>query len=148
MNAMMAKKQQKGNKVRAGVSAEVYGEYNKKENFKARIIKKTSEERTQIKEKLLKSFLFKTLDENDLETCIDAMEIKKYKYGDKVIQQGNDGAELYIVGNGFLNCFKLFPGKSEPTLLLTYQPGMAFGEYAYFDLGFPFFITPPELQLS
>ena len=67
-------------KVRAAVSAEVYGEYNKKENFKARLIKKSAEEQATIKEKLLKSFLFKSLDEKDLQTCIDAMEIKKLKY--------------------------------------------------------------------
>lgn len=66
-------------KVRAAVSAEVYGEFNKKENFKARVIKKTPEEQITIKEKLLKSFLFKALDEKDLQTCIDAMEIKKLK---------------------------------------------------------------------
>lgn len=66
-------------KVRAAVSAEVYGAYNKKENFKARVIKKSPEEQATIKEKLLKSFLFKALDEKDLQTCIDAMEIKRLK---------------------------------------------------------------------
>lgn len=69
----------KGPKMRSGVSAEVYGANNKKENFKARFIKKTPEEQAKIREKLLKSFLFKSLEEKDLQTCIDAMEIKKYK---------------------------------------------------------------------
>ena len=69
----------KETKARAGVSAEVYGAYNKKEDFKGRFIKKTPEERAKIREKLMMSFMFKALDERDLETCIDAMEIKKYK---------------------------------------------------------------------
>lgn len=66
-------------KARAAVSAEVYGKFNKKENFKARVIPKSDEEKRKIREKLLMSFLFKALDEKDLETCIDAMEIKNYK---------------------------------------------------------------------
>ena len=69
----------KETKARAGVSAEVYGEYNKKEDFKGRVIKKSADERAKIREKLVMSFMFKALDERDLETCIDAMEIKKYK---------------------------------------------------------------------
>lgn len=69
----------KETKARAGVSAEVYGEHNKKEDFKGRVIKKSADERTKIREKLVMSFMFKALDERDLETCIDAMEIKKYR---------------------------------------------------------------------
>lgn len=79
----MLKQKQAENKVkttnRASVSAEVYGKFNKKENFKARVIPKSVEEKKKIKEKLLMSFLFKSLEEKDLETCINAMEIKNYK---------------------------------------------------------------------
>lgn len=64
---------------RASVSAEAYGAFNKKENFKARVIEKTEEQKTRIKEKLLMSFMFKALDEKELETCIHAMEIKHVK---------------------------------------------------------------------
>ena len=67
----MLKQKQAENKVkttnRASVSAEVYGKFNKKENFKARVIPKSVEEKKKIKEKLLMSFLFKSLEEKDLE---------------------------------------------------------------------------------
>lgn len=79
MKKKAAEKAKVGVKARAGVSAEAYGEFNKKEAFKGRIIKKTADEKIRIREKLLLSFLFKSLDEKDLEICIDAMEIKKFK---------------------------------------------------------------------
>jgi len=58
------------------------------------------------------------------------MDERKLKKGEHVIKQGEDGSELFVVESGTLNCFKLFSGKSEPTLLKTYQPGEAFGELA------------------
>jgi cAMP-dependent protein kinase regulator len=62
-----------------GISAEVYGEYNKPGNFKARVIEKNEEQKAQIKTILMKSFMFKDLVESDLKTIIDAMEIKNYQ---------------------------------------------------------------------
>ena len=43
---------------------------------------------------------------------VDAMEEKRYKEGDVVISQGDDGAELYVVESGSLSCKKLFKGKT------------------------------------
>lgn len=74
----LAAKQGKA-KMRAGVSAEAYGAHNKKGDFKARVIEKSSEEKERIREKLVKSFMFKALEEKELETCIMAMEIKQYQ---------------------------------------------------------------------
>ena len=61
---------------------------------------------------------------------VDAMEEKRYKEGDIVISQGDDGAELYVVESGSLSCKKLFKGKTEATFLKKYEPGEAFGELA------------------
>lgn len=66
-------------KVRSSVSAEAFGVFNKKADFKARVIPKTPEQKEKIKAKLMNSFMFKALDEKDFETCIMAMEIKTYK---------------------------------------------------------------------
>ena len=71
-------------KNRASVSAESYGIFNKRENFTARVIGKTEEQYQKIKDKLMQSFLFKSLDEKELDTCIKAMEIKNYKYIDLI----------------------------------------------------------------
>lgn len=69
-----------------GISAEAYGEYNRPENFVARVIPKSDDQKIQIKNILLKSFMFRDLVESDLNTIIDAMEIKSYKNDDIVIK--------------------------------------------------------------
>ena len=47
-----------------------------------------------------------------------------------VIQEGDHGDCLYVIGQGTLSCSKIFPGKTDPTFLKQYQPGEAFGELA------------------
>lgn len=58
------------------------------------------------------------------------MEEKRYKAGEVVIEQGQDGEDLFVVESGSLSCTKLFTGKTEPTFLKKYEPGDAFGELA------------------
>ncbi len=64
---------------RAAVSAEVYGKFNKKEDFKPRVITKSEEQVQRIKARILQSFLFCNLDQADLQIVINAMEEKKYR---------------------------------------------------------------------
>ena len=115
---------------RSGVSAEVYGMFHKKENFVARVIKKTPEQIQRIKSSVIHSFLFGNLEPKDLEVVINAMEEKRYKKGQNIITQGDNGDCLYFVEEGNLNCFKKFQGQDEPKLVKKYQPGDAFGELA------------------
>ena len=115
---------------RSGVSAEVYGMFHKKENFVARVIQKTPEQIQRIKSSVIHSFLFGNLEPKDLEVVINAMEEKRYKKGENIITQGDNGDCLYFVEEGNLNCFKKFQGHDEPKLVKKYQPGDAFGELA------------------
>ena len=46
---------------RASVSAEVFGDFNKKEDFKARVIPKSEEAKQKILAKLSGNFMFKDL---------------------------------------------------------------------------------------
>ena len=64
---------------RASVSAEAYGNYNKKDKFTVKVIKKTAEQKGLIEEKILKSFLFNSLDDKELKNVIDAMGERKVK---------------------------------------------------------------------
>jgi len=58
------------------------------------------------------------------------MEEKKAQPGEIIIEQGDDGDNLYILESGELECFRReFPEK-EAVLLKTYVPGEAFGELA------------------
>ncbi|CAD8044455.1 unnamed protein product [Paramecium primaurelia] len=115
---------------RTGVSAEVYGQFNKKEDFKPRVIEKNKDQIDRIRRKILNSFLFQALDEQNLQTVIDAMEEKKFQPGDYVIRQGDDGNELYVIDEGELECTKKFPNQSQEKFLKKYLPGESFGELA------------------
>lgn len=62
--------------------------------------------------------MFAALEQKDRDIVINAMEEKKFKPGDWVIKQGEDGAELYIVDTGELDCYKKFTkDQVEPTFL-------------------------------
>ena len=115
---------------RSAVSAEVYGQFHKKESFVAKVVPKTQEQIQRIKSSVIHSFLFGNLEQKDLEVVINAMEEKVYKKGDNIINQGEKGDCLYFVEEGKLNCYKKFSGENEPKLVKEYQSGDAFGELA------------------
>lgn len=115
---------------RSSVSAEVYGLWNKKQAYVPKNIPKSLDIQEALKQKLNQSFMFRSLESNDLQIVINAMEEVKFSKGQYVIKQGDDGDVLYFVFTGSLDCHKLFPNKTEPTHLLTYTPGMSFGELA------------------
>jgi cAMP-dependent protein kinase regulator len=121
-------KLKKGWKPRASVSAEAYGEWNKKEDFVPRSIPKSKETTESIKNKILKNFMFSNLKDADVAIVINAMNVVEAKAGDMVIKEGDSGDEMYLVGSGKYTCFKTFPGNSSSTHLRYYVAGEAFGE--------------------
>ena len=124
--------QKKDQKVgRISVSAEVYGKFNKKENFKPKVVPKTQAQKEKIAMRLNQAFMFSNLDDKEKEIVINAMEEVKFKANEWVIKQGEDGDNLYVVDQGTLKCFKKFSkDDKEPKYLKTYQPGESFGELA------------------
>ncbi|MFM1912311.1 MAG: hypothetical protein RIR51_149 [Bacteroidota bacterium] len=120
----------KGRGQRSSVSAEVYGMYNKKEDFKPRVIPKTDEQKKRIQNKIRQSFLFNSLEENDLNTVLGAFEEKRFKAGETVIQQGDQGDILYYIEEGELDCYKTFKKEDGDVWLKVYNPGESFGELA------------------
>ena len=113
---------------RSGVSAEVYGEWNKKSDFTPVVIPKTDEQKSRISAKLSKSFMFSSLDDKDKEIVVNAMAECVFQAGAHIISQGEDGAVLYVVDTGTLSCYKKIAG--EDKFLKDYHPGEAFGELA------------------
>lgn len=71
---------------RKSVSAEVYGMYNPKGNFKPEVHAKDNNERETIRTLLKEIFMFKNLEEEDFNIVIDAMKLKTYQAGDDVIK--------------------------------------------------------------
>jgi len=115
-------------KQRKSVSAEVYGVYNPKGNFKPKLVAKSDEIKSKIRTLLSGIFMFRHLEVKEMEIILDAVEVKQFNANDMVIKQGDDGYELYIVGSGRLKCYKRFPDKTEDTYLKTYEAGEVFGE--------------------
>ena len=74
--------------------------------------------------------MFSALDENEKNVVIDAMEECKIGANEVVIQEGDQGDCLYVIGTGTLKCTKVLERGAAPTMLKTYQPGEAFGELA------------------
>ncbi len=115
---------------RASVSAEAFGQFNKKEAYKPNIIQKPEESRKAISIRLQQAFMFSALDEKERGIVIDAMGERRCVAGDVVIKEGDEGDNLYVVETGTLTCTKVFKGNTEPTKLKVFQPGEAFGELA------------------
>lgn len=75
--------------------------------------------------------MFNTLDEASLNIVIDAMDSRIFNQGETVIEQGEEGNELYLVEDGELDCFKNSELQSSPKKYLkTFMPGEVFGELA------------------
>ena len=107
----LQKNRPKKTKGRSSVSAEVYGLWNKKQPFVPKHSPKTADIEAALKDKLNQSFMFRYLEESDLQIVINSMEEVKFSKGDHVIKQGDDGDVLYFVFQGELDCHKIFPGK-------------------------------------
>jgi cAMP-dependent protein kinase regulator len=123
------KKSIKGKGKRTGVSAEAYGKFNKKEDYKPRYIPKSDVQIKRITNKISQSFIFNSLDEKGMKIIIGAMEEKIFYPGDYVIKQGDHGNCLYIVESGKLDCYKKFINNEEK-LVKQYIEGDSFGELA------------------
>ena len=122
------KKKAKG--PRASGSAEAFGAFNKKEDFKAIVVPKSETAKAAIMEKVNKGFMFSGLDDKEKKIVVDAMDERQCFKGDVVIKEGDEGDVLYIIDSGTLSCTKIFKGNTDPTWLKKYEPGEAFGELA------------------
>ena len=66
-------------KQRSSVSAEVYGLWNKKGVYKPKIIPKSEDQKDRIRKRLNQSFIFQSLDDNEKNIVIDAMDERSFK---------------------------------------------------------------------
>jgi hypothetical protein len=101
-----AKNLQKGQ--RSSISEESYGQFNIKKEYVPRVINKSDEQKERISETLEKSILFSTLLPKEKDTVLLAMEEKRYKMDDIVIKQGDQGDVLFLIEQGYYECFKQF----------------------------------------
>lgn len=104
--AIKAKAQQRG--PRASVSAEAFGTWNKKEEFKAPFYPKSDAVKEALRKRLDQAFMFNALNPEELEIVLNAMVGVQKKAGETVITEGEDGDNLYVVEKGTLTCTKIF----------------------------------------
>ena len=90
------------------MSAEVFGKWNKKGDFKAPKYEKTAAVREALKKRIEQAFMFSALNPEELGIVLDAMQIVKKATGEQVIREGDEGDCLYVVESGVLNCTKIF----------------------------------------
>jgi len=113
---------------RASVSAEVFGEWNKVQAFTPPVVPKTEEQKKRLQGVLQQSFLFSSLDTQNMNIIIDAMMEKKVSADKRVIQEGEDGAHMFVVEEGFFDCLKMID--EEEKTVKTCTTGDFFGELA------------------
>ena len=97
---------QASKKPRASVSAEAFGNWNKKEEFKAPFFEKSAEQLDVLKQRLSQAFMFNALNPDELQIVLGAMQKVEKKPEEMVIKQGDDGDVLYVIESGTLSCFK------------------------------------------
>jgi len=93
---------------------------------------KSDHQKTLIKSFILSSdnFLFRGLSDAQVDLATNAMFETRVKAGDVIIQQGEDGDNFYLVGEGELDVFVLREGAQAPELVTKYGPSGTFGELA------------------
>ena len=85
----------------------------------------------ELYEKFLKSVdIFSTIDQFEISQICDTLILKKFKKGDVIIKQEENGDNFYIVEDGILEATKLFPGKNNQEVVMKYEKGRYFGELA------------------
>ena len=84
------------------------------------MVAKSEDAKQAIREKLNMAFMFSALDENEKRIVVDAMEECKIGANDVVIQEGDQGDCLYVIGSGTLKCTKVLERGAAPTMLKTY----------------------------
>ena len=114
---------------RCSVSAEAFGDWNKKVDYQPPVYPKTQGQKDRITRVLQRSFLFASLDEHEMKIIVDAMNEKVVAPKTVVITQGDDGDFLFVCEHGQLDCYKR--GKDDiERLVKTCESGDTFGELA------------------
>lgn len=98
---------------RSSVSAEAYGAWNQKKEFTPKVVAKSDDQKSRIKQVLCRSFLFMALEEKDLNIVVDAMVEVKVSTGTRIIKEGEDGEVLFVIESGTLDCYKVIGGEEK-----------------------------------
>ena len=85
---------------RHSVSAERYDPEADDDDEEHQVFPKTDEQRERLAEAVQNILIFKSLEQEQMQEVIDAMFEKKVEPGEKVIEQGLDGDNFYVIETG------------------------------------------------
>lgn len=106
-NNLLSMSMDPSRKKRLSVSAEAYGEWNKKkDDFVPKVYEKDDAEKKKIREAINESFLFCRLNDNEIETIVNAFFGKKVNKGCHIIDEGDDGDLLYVIDEGEVEIYR------------------------------------------
>jgi SulP family sulfate permease len=77
--------------------------------------------------------LVRGFEAHELEEFRAALEQRTYGKGDFLVQEGEDGDELYILAKGSASVHLRLPGHARRERIITFSAGTAFGEFALLD---------------
>ncbi|SOV16879.1 cAMP-dependent protein kinase regulatory subunit [Plasmodium sp. gorilla clade G2] len=117
-------------KKRLSVSAEAYGDWNKKiDNFIPKVYKKDEKEKAKIREALNESFLFNHLNKKEFEIIVNAFFDKNVEKGVNIINEGDYGDLLYVIDQGEVEIYKTKENNKKEVLTVLKSKDV-FGELA------------------
>ena len=74
--------------------------------------------------------IFSSMSAQERIKVADALKIAKYKKGEYVFMQGDEGNTFYMIEEGELVALKVNQPSAEPNEVMQYNSGMYFGELA------------------
>lgn len=114
---------------RQSVSAERYDPEADDDDDEAKVVHpKSDEQRQRLNEAVSNILLFKSLDTEQMTEVIDAMFEKKATPEEKIIVQGDDGDNFYVIDSGTYDIYVVVDGKDK--CVGSYDNTGSFGELA------------------
>ena len=89
------------------MSAEVFGAWNKKEDYQPPFYEKSPEVLQALADRLKMAFMFSALNPEEFKIVLGAIQNVKKSSGETIIQQGDNGDNLYVVESGSLICTRV-----------------------------------------
>merc|ERR1719329_1413063 len=115
-------------KKRQSVSAEAYGAFNQRQAYQKKVVPKDDAAKQRIRDVLAQSWMFKTMEADNINTIVDAMSERIIEADTKIINRGDDGSVMWIIEEGKLECSKPIDGVEK--MVKTCGRGDIFGELA------------------
>jgi len=89
----------------------------------------------EIKDVLKKTYLFHTLDDEELELLAARARVERFPKGSLIFDEGDDGGPLYVIKTGRVSIAKALDEQGQRSQLTELGQHFFFGEISLFDGG-------------